>query len=78
MNKTIRVRRTVRMLQKPDLLMDFNDYTEITRCHKCNEPSKAYTYIPVLGNIYLCGSCMVRWFGPWGLTIFKEMINYEI
>ena len=76
MNKTIRVRRTVRMLQKPELLMDFKDYNEITRCHKCNEPSNVYTYKLVLGNIYLCPACTIKW-DRWGIMIFKEMIGFE-
>ena len=77
MNKTIQVRRTLRRMQKPQLLMHFADHNEITGCHKCNETVNHYTYIPVLGNIYLCSKCKVRWNGPWGLTIFKEMINVE-
>ena len=76
MNKTIRLRRTIRAMQKPQMLMHFEDHDGHTRCHRCNETAKAYTYIPVLGDIYLCGKCRIKW-DRWGLAIFKEMINYE-
>ena len=76
MNKTIRIRRTIRMLQKPSLLMDYSQHNSFTVCQCCNEPANHYTYIPVLGNIFVCDSCKVKW-DRWGLPLFKEMIGFE-
>lgn len=76
MNKTIKIRRILRMMQRPSLLMSFDDHEGTTRCVYCNEVFPSYTYIPVLDNIYLCSRCKAKW-DRWGMMIFKEMINYE-
>ena len=76
LNRKIRLLRHLRMMQKPKLLMDFSDHEGFTACQCCGEIENGYTYIPVLGNMYVCDKHRYKW-DRWGLPIFKEMINVE-
>lgn len=76
LNKALDLRLFVRMIQKPELLIEFKDYREITRCNRCNAVVNAYTYLPLLNNIYVCRFCYQGWLN-WGMGLFLEMIHYE-
>ena len=75
MNKTIILRRYLRSIQRP-LMMEYSEHESFSVCVRCNETVKAYTYIPVLENIFVCDKCMRKW-TRWGISLFKDMINYE-
>ena len=76
MNKTLQLRSYLRGTHKEKQLMEFSDHEGMTRCHRCRDIEKNYTYIPVLGGIYVCDKCGRKW-DRWGLAVFKEMIGFE-
>ena len=76
MNRKIKLFRWIRQQQRPKLLMDFSDHDGHTACMCCSDIMHAYTYLPVLGNMYVCDKHKRKW-EKWGLVMFKEMINSE-
>ena len=76
MNKTLQLRSHLRRCHKQHLLMEFSDHDGMTKCARCGEIEKGYTYKYILGGIYVCDRCNRKW-DRWGLPMFKEMIHVE-